>query len=82
MCCMTLAILKEGEVVMAPWNDKMPEDVKTAAQKIVDDTVAGTYHVFTGPINDQSGAEKVAAGAVVPDEELLKMEWYVEGVSN
>ena len=33
----------------------MPEDVKAAAQKIVDETKAGTYEVFTGPIKDQSG---------------------------
>ncbi|KAA0968636.1 BMP family ABC transporter substrate-binding protein [Aureimonas fodinaquatilis] len=74
--------MKEGEVVMAPFNPKMPEDVKEAAQKIVDGTVDGSYHVFTGPINDQSGAEKIPAGTVVPDADLLKMDWYVEGVRN
>ncbi|NDV87320.1 BMP family ABC transporter substrate-binding protein [Aurantimonas aggregata] len=74
--------MAEGEVVMAPFNDKMPEDVKAAAQKIVDDTKAGTYEVFTGPINDDAGEEKVPAGQVVPDEDLLKMDWYVEGVQS
>ncbi|UIJ74288.1 BMP family ABC transporter substrate-binding protein [Aurantimonas sp. HBX-1] len=74
--------MAEGEVEMAPFNDKMPEDVKAAAQKIIDDTKAGTYEVFTGPINDQSGAEKVPAGEVIPDEDLLKMDWYVEGVQS
>ncbi|WP_279482045.1 BMP family ABC transporter substrate-binding protein [Aureimonas sp. SK2] len=74
--------MKEGEVEMAPFNEKMPADVKAAAQKVIDETKAGTYEVFTGPIKDQSGAEKVAAGAVVPDADLLKMDWYVEGVRN
>ncbi|MFD2238390.1 BMP family ABC transporter substrate-binding protein [Aureimonas populi] len=74
--------MKEGEVEMAPFNEAMPEDVRAAAQKIVDDTVAGTYHVFTGPIRDQAGEERVADGEVIPDEELLSMEWYVEGVRN
>ncbi|KQT47464.1 ABC transporter substrate-binding protein [Aureimonas sp. Leaf454] len=74
--------MKEGEVAMAPFNAKMPEDVKAAAQKIVDETKAGTYKIFTGPIKDQSGAEKIAAGAEVPDADLLKMDWYVEGVAS
>ncbi len=74
--------MKEGEVEMAPFNDKMPADVKAAAQKVVDETKAGTYEVFTGPIKDQSGAEKIAAGTRIPDADLLKMDWYVEGVRN
>ena len=74
--------MKEGEVKMSPFNEKMPADVKAAAQKVVDETTAGTYSVFTGPIKDQAGAEKVAAGAVIPDADLLKMDWYVEGVRN
>ncbi|WP_182086904.1 BMP family ABC transporter substrate-binding protein [Aureimonas sp. ME7] len=74
--------MKEGEVEMAPFNAAMPADVKAAAQKVVDETKAGTYEIFTGPIKDQSGAEKIAAGTVVPDADLLKMDWYVEGVRN
>ncbi|GGE20737.1 BMP family ABC transporter substrate-binding protein [Aureimonas endophytica] len=72
--------MKEDFVEMAPWNPKMPEDVKAAAQKIVDGTKDGSYKVFTGPIKDQKGAEKIAAGQVIPDADLLKMDWYVEGV--
>ncbi len=74
--------MKEGEVEMAPFNDKMPDDVKAAAQKIVDDTKAGTYDVFTGPIKDQSGEVKVQEGETIADEDLLKMDWYVEGVKS
>ncbi|MEF2553042.1 BMP family ABC transporter substrate-binding protein [Aurantimonas sp. A2-1-M11] len=74
--------MAEGEVEMAPFNDKMPEDVKAAAQKIVDETKAGTYEIFTGPIKDQSGEERAAEGEVIADSDLLKMDWYVEGVQN
>ncbi|KQT70088.1 MULTISPECIES: BMP family ABC transporter substrate-binding protein [unclassified Aureimonas] len=74
--------MKEDFVEMSPFNAKMPEDVKAAAQKVVDDTKAGTFNIFTGPIKDQSGAEKIAAGTVVPDADLLKMDWYVEGVAS
>lgn len=74
--------MKDDFVQMSPFNPKMPEDVKAAAQKIVDDTKSGTYMIFTGPINDQSGAEKIPAGTVIPDGDLLKMDWYVEGVKS
>ena len=36
--------------------------------------------VFTGPIMDQSGAEKVPAGTTLTDEEILTMNWFVAGV--
>jgi len=39
------------------------------------------YTVFTGPLNDQAGAEKVAASTAMKDEELLGMTWFVEGVN-
>ena len=37
-------------------------------------------HPFTGPILDQSGAERVGSGLTIPDEDLAKMDWYVKGV--
>ncbi|MBO0904415.1 BMP family ABC transporter substrate-binding protein [Jiella sonneratiae] len=74
--------MKEDILEMAPFNDAMPEDVKKAAQDIVDRTKAGEYDVFTGPINNQAGEKKVADGEKIPDADLLKMDWYVEGVQS
>ncbi|MDY8108626.1 BMP family ABC transporter substrate-binding protein [Fulvimarina sp. 2208YS6-2-32] len=74
--------MADGEVVMSPFSDKMPEDVKEAAQKVYDDTKAGTYEVFTGPITDQSGEVRVPEGETLSEEDLLKMDWYVEGVKS
>ena len=55
--------MKEGTVVMAPYNKAMPANVRAAADKIIAGWKDGSYDVFTGPIADQSGAEKVAKGA-------------------
>ena len=74
--------MREDFVEMAPFNDKMPPEVKAAAQAIIDGTKAGTYKVFTGPIKDQAGADKVAPGGEIADGDLLKMDWYVEGVQS
>ncbi|WP_420349834.1 hypothetical protein [Pelagibius sp.] len=35
---------------------------------------------FTGPIEDQDGKERIAAGETMIDEALPPMDWYVEGV--
>lgn len=53
-------------------------------QKLADaakaDIIAGKQKVFTGPLYDQSGAEKVPAGTTLTDKELLSMDWFVKGV--
>jgi basic membrane protein A len=41
---------------------------------------AGTLLPFAGPIKDNSGAAKVAAGTSVPIDDLMSINWYVEGV--
>ena len=43
---------------------------------------AGTFHPFAGPIKDQDGKERVAAGKTLSDGELNKMDYYVEGVAS
>jgi hypothetical protein len=39
------------------------------------------FTVFTGPLKDQAGADKVADGTAMTDQELLGMTWFVEGVN-
>ena len=41
---------------------------------------AGELHPFQGPVKDQSGKVRVAAGSVMSDEDMLGFNWYVEGV--
>ena len=72
--------LKDGTVEMAPWGPGVTPAAATAAETVRAGIIAGTLHPFTGPIRDNKGVERVAAGATVPDEALLKMDWYVAGV--
>ncbi|HEY9549249.1 MAG TPA: BMP family ABC transporter substrate-binding protein [Kiloniellaceae bacterium] len=73
--------LKEGMVVISPYNDKLPAEAVEAAETVRKAIVDGSLHPFAGPIKDQSGAERIPAGETLPDEALLGMDWYVEGVS-
>ncbi len=71
--------LAEGIVDLAPMSDMVPKDVqeKVMAKK---EAIKGGEKVFVGPISDQNGAEKVAAGAAMSDKDMLGMTWFVQGV--
>ncbi|MCC6793192.1 MAG: BMP family ABC transporter substrate-binding protein [Thermomicrobiales bacterium] len=74
---------QDGAVDLAPIGEMVPAEVKTAAEAEIAAFKAGEqsiYTIFTGPLNGQDGAEKVAAGTALTDEELLGMNWFVEGV--
>ncbi|NLM01572.1 MAG: BMP family ABC transporter substrate-binding protein [Treponema sp.] len=40
----------------------------------------GSFEPFTGPLFDQNGNEKVAAGVKMTDEEIWNIGWFVKGV--
>lgn len=72
--------LASGEVEIGPYNAKVPADVVAAAEKVKEDIISGALHPFAGPIKDNTGAERVAAGDVIDDGEYWAVDWYVEGV--
>jgi simple sugar transport system substrate-binding protein len=72
---------KEGMIKLAPLNPAVPADVKAMVTKLEGELKAGTFHPFAGPVKDQDGKERVAAGKVMSDDELGKMDYYVEGVA-
>lgn len=72
--------LATGMVKVVAWSDDLSEEqvarIKAKEAALMD----GSAHAFAGPITDQSGAERVAAGAVLPDGEIFGMNWLVSGV--
>ena len=73
--------LKEKAIDLADINTAAvsPAAQKALAQKR-DAIVAGAFDPFAGPIKDQSGAMRVAAGKSLDDNELRRLNWFVEGV--
>ena len=75
---------KDGVVDLAPIGTMVPDDVKTMAESEIAKFKSGEetiFTIFTGPLKDNTGAEKVPAGTVLtPDDLLSKMTWFVEGV--
>ncbi|WGG50305.1 BMP family ABC transporter substrate-binding protein [Rugamonas sp. DEMB1] len=72
--------LQEGMVKMSPLNPVVPAEAAKIFEEKKALIISGKFHPFQGPIKDQSGAIKVAAGAVLPLKELLSMNYYVQGV--
>ena len=68
---------------MAPYNGNVPDNVRVPpATRSSRRPRAGIYEVFTGPIADQSGKERVPKGQRMDDKVLLLMDWYVKGVQS
>jgi simple sugar transport system substrate-binding protein len=67
-------------VKMAPYGDAVPADVRQLADEVKQSIVDGTFHPFQGPIKNQKGELVVKAGEVISDQDLLGLNWYVEGV--
>jgi len=72
--------IKEGMIKMAPFNKVVPKETQDLVNKTAADIGAGTFHPFTGPVKDNEGKERVAAGKTISDADLSKMDYYVEGV--
>jgi basic membrane protein A len=74
---------KDGLVDLAPFGPMVTADVKTMADAEIAKFKSGEetiFTVFAGPLKDQTGAEKVPSGKSMTGEELLSMDWFVEGV--
>ena len=73
--------MKDGMIKLAPMNSAVPAEVKTMVAALEADVKSGKLHPFAGPVKDQDGKERQAAGKNMSDEDMGKMDYYVEGVA-
>ena len=66
-------------LVMAPYRN-MPDDVVALAKKTEADVKGGKIIPFGGPIKDQTGGDKSAAGSKLTDAQIASMNWLVQGI--
>jgi basic membrane protein A len=72
----------DGTVVISPYSAAVTPEAVAAADEVKAGYMAGTYDIFTGPILDQDGVERVKAGEVMTLEQLAMMDWFVKGVES
>ena len=72
--------LKENMVVLAPLNKSVPAETARLFEEKKRAIMDGKLVPFAGPLKDNSGVVKVAAGAALSHDELASINWYVEGI--
>ncbi len=72
--------VKEGANDFIKPSDAIPADVKTKIDEIKAAMKAGTFEVFTGPIADNTGKERLAKDAKADQAWKDMVDFYVKGV--
>jgi basic membrane protein A len=72
--------LKENMVVLTPLNKSVPADVARLFEEKKRAIIDGKLLPFAGPLKDNAGAAKLAPGAALTHEQLMAINWYVDGV--
>ncbi|MEO7940498.1 MAG: BMP family ABC transporter substrate-binding protein [Burkholderiaceae bacterium] len=72
--------LADGVVKMAPMGPRVTKETADLVEAKQRDIASGKFKVFTGPIRDQKGTIRVAAGSAYADADLGKMNWFAEGI--
>lgn len=73
--------LADGVVTLGRFGDQIPQDVQDEVAAAKAGLLSGEIAVFTGPIADQSGTERIAAGETPDVETLETTDWLAEGVT-
>jgi basic membrane protein A len=72
--------MKDGMIKVEAFNASVPKEVVDEVEAKAAAIKAGEFHPFTGPVTSNDGREIAAKGVVLTDEQLGKMDFYVQGV--
>jgi simple sugar transport system substrate-binding protein len=72
--------VKEGMIRVGAFGPKVPKAVQDEVLARQKDIASGKLRPFAGPIVDNEGKAVVAKGAALTDEQILSMNYLVEGV--
>jgi simple sugar transport system substrate-binding protein len=72
--------MSDGAIKLEGINASVPKDVVDMVTAKGEEIRGGKFHPFTGPIRTNEGKEVLAKDAVMTDEQLGQMSFYVEGV--
>ena len=70
----------DGFTDLAPFGKLVDQASQDAINAKKEEIKSGKFDIFAGPIMDQSGAEKVAAGETISFGDQMSIDWFVKGV--
>lgn len=65
---------------IAPFGPNVPDRVKQFVLAVADGYKAGLIDPFIGPVRDQAGTVRIAAGEVWGNDKMGDFDWLVEGI--
>ncbi|MFK7866889.1 MAG: BMP family ABC transporter substrate-binding protein [Alphaproteobacteria bacterium] len=71
---------QSGMLYLSDFNKGIPENIVAEARALEAKIKAGEVHPFQGPVIDQNGNERLAAGEIMDDRTINSMDYFVEGV--
>jgi basic membrane protein A and related proteins len=66
---------------LGDWGDAVPDDVRAAVDELRPQLLDETLNPYTGPLVDNQGTERLAAGETLDAQQAYLVDWAVEGVS-
>ena len=74
--------VRQGMIRVGDFGPKVPPAVQQEVLARQQDIGAGRLHPFHArqPVRDNQGRERIGVGQTLSDEEILRMDWLVEGV--
>jgi len=72
--------VKEGQNALVKIADVVPAEVKAQVEQLAAGLKDGSFAAFTGPVLDNTGKERLAAGVAADQGWLDKIDFYVQGV--
>ena len=72
--------IAQGMVSLGVMNEAVPADVAALVNEKQEAIKTGAFHPFQGPFKNQDGEIAIAEGTTISDEDLQRMDYYVEGV--
>jgi len=73
--------MADGILGLAPFGSMVPQAVRDETNATKAQIMSGQLQIFTGPLYDNTGTLRVAAGEAMSDEALLALDWLVQGVT-
>ncbi|HEX2236679.1 MAG TPA: BMP family ABC transporter substrate-binding protein [Actinomycetota bacterium] len=70
----------DGIVGLAPYGPSVTDETKQMVEDVEQQMIEGAFEPFQGPITDQDGKLRVKEGESLSLDELLAMDWWVEGM--
>ncbi len=72
--------MADGLVELAPMSNLVPPQVQKLVNAMENEIKSGNFDPFEGPIYDQSGKLMIPAGQRATLDQLLSIQWFVQGV--